>query len=241
MIALLTAVLLAIAQYRAAGVNGPVPLNADADAMTDALHLGKPAQREDLLRRLGVQGELAQEAAAAVRESGLQIEPLGSAELLFLPCDFPLRAAHLYLLRQRQGEWHAVDDAALDCWWKPSSYEFVRVPGQQEMFVLAHHANASHGTGLVRDEMRLLQVRGDRWATVLTTNEYLSEDVTGEDLTIKQQATLHPFPDGSIEETRATTRHESSPEQVKLTIERRRWRWNAAKGCFLAGQFAPAF
>ncbi len=233
-------VLLVLFQFDVAGINGPTPLDAGPETMTDALHMGKPAQREDLLRRLGVQPDAAREAASAVRESGLRVEPLGSAELLFVPCDFPLREAHLYLLRQRQGGWHAVDDAGLDCWWKPSSYELVRVPGQTGMLVLAHHANATHGTGLVRDEMKLLEIRGDRWATILTTIEYESENITGEDLTIEQTAVLQPFPDGSVEETRATTRRESSPERGRLKVERRRWRWNSAAKHFAAGPFAPA-
>ncbi len=206
MIALL---LLTLWQYLALGVNGPVPLDAGADTMTDALRFGKLAQREDLLRRLGIQAAAVQEAA---KENGLEVETIEGtgANLLFVPCDSSSREAHLYLLRQQKGGWHAVDDAELSCWRRPSSYEFVRVPGRPGMLVLAHHANATHGTGLVRDEMKLLQVRGDRWATVLTTTEYKSEDVTGEGLTVERAATLQPFPDGSLEETRATTRHEGS-------------------------------
>ncbi len=238
----MTALLLAalLAQYQVAGVNAPVPLDADADAMTDALHLGKPAQREYLLRRLGVPPPVAHDAPFIEQQSGPRVETLGSAWLLWLPCGSISRTAHLYLLQQQNGTWHTADDAALDCWWKPSSYELVRVPGRAAILVLVHHANASHGTGLVRDEMKLLEARGSRWAAILTTTEYLSEDVTGEDLTVEQAGTLQPFPDGSVEETRATTRHEGSSEQWKLKIERRRWRWSAAKGCFTAGRFARA-
>ena len=233
MIALL---LLALWQYRTLGVNGPVPLDAGADTMTDALHLGNPARREDLLRRLGVNPEIAHEAA---KEPGLEVETVEGtgANLLFVPCGAASRKAHLYLLRRQPAGWHAVDDAGLSCWWRPLSYEFVRVPRRPGMLVLAHHDNATHGTGLVRDEMKLLEVRGDHWATVLTTVEYESEDVIGEDLTVEQTATLQPFPDGSMEETRATTRHEGSPERLHLSVERRHWRWSAAAQSFRAGQF----
>ncbi len=232
--------LFALWQYRAAGVSGQVPLSADADAMTDALRLGKPAQREDLLRRLGVQAETAHEAASSVEQSGLRVEQLGGAEILFVPCDFPLREAHLYLLRPQEGRWRAVDDVGLDCWWKPSSYEVVQVLNHPDMLLLAHHINVAHGTGLVRDEMKLLTIRGDHWATVLTTTEYESEDPAGEDLRVEQAATLQPFPDGSVEETRATTRHRSSPEQQTFHLERRHWQWNPATKVFTAGRFAPA-
>ena len=45
--------------HRAVGFETPLPINADPDAMTDELRLGKPAQREDLLRRLGIEAEVA--------------------------------------------------------------------------------------------------------------------------------------------------------------------------------------
>lgn len=240
MIALLLAALLAWGQASTAGVSGPIPVGADPDAMTDALRRGKPAQREDLLRRLGVEPGVVRQAASSVQESGLRVEPLGGAEVLFVPCDFPLREAHLYLLRQEEGKWRETDDAALDCWWLPSSYERILVPGHPGPLVLAHHTNAAHGTGLVRDEMKLLDVRGSRWAPVLTTTEYQSEEITGADLRIEQTAALQPFPDGSLEETRATTRHRGSPERHALQVERRRWRWNAKTKAFAPGRFSPA-
>ena len=101
--------------------------------------------------------------------------------------------------------------------------------------VLAQHVNYGHGSGYAQDDMWLFEVKGERLTTVLKTQEYKYEQIAGADETVEEISTLQPFPDGSIEETRATTLHEmigkvggatdQMVERVHLDkIERRRWR-----------------
>lgn len=222
------------------------------EAMNDTLQRSGPVQRELLLRRLGLDPALAHQAATQHIDLGPHFDETDGSglTLLFVPCAAGGGPeAHLFLLRPAPGHrLHVTDDASLDCWWKPASYDVVQLSGRPSMAVLAHHANAGHGSGFVEDDMLLLEARAGRWATLLRTPEYRSEDKAGTGKTVEQASTLQPLPDGSVEETRATTLHEpgphnaisaKAPEQVRLTtVERRRWVWNQATQSYHPGTFA---
>jgi hypothetical protein len=136
----------------------------------------------------------------------------------------------------------------LDCWWKNATYELIVVPERSSNTMLVHHVNHGHGAGMVGDDMLLLGIRQNHFVTLLRTSEHRLVDISGTGKTVEQTSTLQPFPDGSLEETRATTLHEmvsksvageeKSIEKVRLTtIERRRWRWNKVSQSFAASAF----
>jgi hypothetical protein len=231
------------------GYSGPLPIAVPASELTMEFQLGEPKQREDLLSRLGVNSQSAHGASVAVVETVIKVDELDGTgmNVLFLPCLGPgLPTAHLFLLRPvaKQG-WRVADDEPLDCWFQNATYQLLSIPGHVQQAVLAHHVNNGHGSGFVQDDMVLFKVEAGHLSTALRTAEYKREDIVGDDKTVEQQSTLQPFPDGSLEETRATTVYvwddRASREQARLTsIERRRWRWDKTSLSFVAGEFAPA-
>lgn len=133
---------------------------------------------------------------------------------------------------------------SLNCWFQDASYELPLIPGQSAS-ILVHHVNEGHGSGYVQDDMLLLGVRGGHLVTLLKTQEYKSEDIMGEGKTVEEKSTMQPFPDGSLEETRAKTLHETvsatTPDRVRLiAVERRRWLWNQQEHRFTATAFRAA-
>ncbi len=236
----------ALAQtYLAPGYSGKLPLTSSVDQMMDALQLGKPAQRQDLLERLGVNSDIAHNAAQSVSVTGIRIDKLEGSHtgLLFLPCRGPgTPMAHLFLLLPgKKQAWHVADEMSLDCWFQDATYELPLVPGQSTS-ILVHHANEGHGSGYVQDDILLLGVRGGHLVTLLKTQEYKSEDLMGEGKTVEEKSTLQPFPDGSLEETCAKILHETisaaAPDRVRLVaVERRRWLWNQEGHSFTATEF----
>ncbi len=212
-----------------------------ADHLSDALHLAVPSERERILYRLGVDSETARMAAGQL-ETALRSERIdgSDASLLSIPCSTTLTTAHLYLLGASM---HVTDDAQLNCWRENASYGFLFLPGHPSMAVFAHHSTATHGTGEVADNMLLLEPRGHRWATLLETTEYDRTDLP--DKTVEHASTIQPFPDGSLQETRATTVHrggsENDPAHARIeAVERRRWRWSAATRTYSPDPFTTA-
>jgi hypothetical protein len=232
----------------AVGYSGPLPIAVPASELTTEFQLGEPKQREDLLSRLGVNSQSAHDASVAVADTAIKVDALDGTgmNVLFLPCLGPgVPTAHLFLLRPvaKQG-WGVADDEPLDCWFQDATYQLLSIPGHVQQAVLAHHVNYGHGSGFVQDDMVLFNVVSGHLSTALKTAEYKREDIVGDDKTVEQQSTLQPFPDGSLEETRATTVYEwddrANRAQARLTsLERRRWRWNKASLSFAAGEFAP--
>lgn len=231
------------------GYDGPLPIAVSADELGSEFRLGEPEQREDLLKRLGVDSRIAHEASVATTETTIKVDSLEGKvmNILFLPCTGPgVPTAHLFLLQPvaKQG-WRVADDVPLDCWFQNATYQLPSIPvpsslGHFQGAVLAHHVNYGHGSGFVQDDMLLLfGMDTGHLSTVLRTAEYKREDIVGGDKTVEQQSTLQPFPDGSLEETRATTVHEGDDEAEKrlICIERRRWRWDKTSKTFVPGEF----
>lgn len=232
--------------YRA-GYLGPLPIAVSADELRSEFQLGEPEQREDLLKRLGVNSETAHNASVATVETAIKVDTLHGTDrnILFLPCVGPgVPTAHLFLLRVgAKQEWRVAEDVPLDCWYGDATYELLSIPGHVQQAVLVHHVNLGHGSGYVQNDMLLLfAVDTGHLSTVLRTAEYMRQDVLGDDKTVEKQSTLQPFPDGSLEETRATAFLETGENKMKKTlsrIERRRWRWDKTSQSFVAGKFTP--
>lgn len=233
--------------YRVGYPSGPLPIPTSADELRGEFQLGEPEQREDLLKRLGVNSDIAHGASVATVETAIKVDSLGGSEMsvLFLPCIGPgVPIAHLFLLQPnaKQG-WRVADDVPLDCWYGDATYELISIPGHVQRAVLAHQVNYGHGSGYVQNDMLLLLGMDiGHLSTVLRTAEYKRAQIAGTDETVEQQSTLQPFPDGSLEETRATTLQTLQDEgkEVKKTltrIERRRWKWDKTSLSFVAGEF----
>lgn len=226
------------------GYSGPLPIAVPAGALTSEFQLGEPKQREDLLKRLGVNPDIAHGASVATVETAIKVDSLDGTEMnvLFVPCVGPgVPTAHLFLLRPvaKQG-WHVADEVPLDCWSQDATYQLLSIPGHVQQAVLAHHVTYGHGSGYVQNDMLLLfGVDTGHLSTVLRTAEYKREQIAGSDKTVEQHSTLQPFPDGSVEETRATTLCEGDNEAKKTLarIERRRWTWDKTSQSFVAGEF----
>lgn len=236
-------------QHSSVGYPGSMPMPSSVDELQDEMSLGKPAQREDLLKRLGVDPKLAQAASTYVSESSIRVERLARKDLalIFLPQpDAGGRDAHLLLLQRISPKtWKVVADEAAGSWWKKVGYELISIPGQRNESVLVHHVDNGHGSGFVAESMEVLGIRNGRFVKLIETQEFKQEDVMGEDKTVIQQSSLLPFPDGSIEETQATSiRTRADPKEneigrARLTkIERRRWRWQQSSQKFEAGPFS---
>ncbi|WP_035349771.1 hypothetical protein [Edaphobacter aggregans] len=180
----------------------------------------------------------------ATTETTIKVDSLEGKDMniLFLPCTGPgVPTAHLFVLRPdtKQG-WRVADDVPLDCWWQNATYQLLSIPGHFQRAVLAHHVNKGHCSGFVQDDMLLLfGLDTGHLSTVLRTAEYKREQIVGDDKTVEQQSTLQPFPDGSLEETRATTilSGENDVEKRLTRIERRRWSWNKTSQSFVSGEF----
>jgi hypothetical protein len=183
----------------------------------------------------------------AVTETAIKVDELDGTgmNVLFLPCDRMVQTAHLFLLRPAaKQEWRVADDAPLECWGQYATYQLLWIHGHMQQAVLAHQVNYGHGSGIVQYDMVLFCVEAGHLSTVLRTAEYKREEIVGDNKTVEQQSTLQPFPDGSMEETRATTLYEwddlASVYRTHLaSIERRRWRWDKTSLSFVAGEFTP--
>ena len=230
--------------------SGPLPIAASADELRGEFQLGDPEQREDLLRRLGVNSSIAHEASVATTETTIKVDSLEGKDMniLFLPCTGPgVPTAHLFLLRPvAKLGWRVADDVPLDCWWQNATYQLLSIPvpsipGHFQRAVLAHHVNNGHGSGFVQDDMLLFGLDTGHLSIVLRTAEYKRQASFGDDKTVEEQSTLQPFPDGSLEETRATTilEGENDVEKRLIRIERRRWRWDKTSLSFVSGEFTP--
>jgi hypothetical protein len=228
------------------GYSGSLPIAVPASELTNEFQSGEPEQRENLLKRLGVNSETAHNASVATVETAIKVDSLQGTymNILFLPCTGPgVPKAHLFLLQPaaKQG-WRVADEVPLDCWYGDATYELLSIPGHVQQAVLVHHVNNGHGSGFVQNDMLLLfGMDTGHLSTVLRTAEYKRQESFGEDKTVIQQSTLQPFPDGSLEETRSTTLHEGDDQgRNTLTgIERRRWRWDKTSLSFVAGEFTP--
>lgn len=227
------------------GYDGSLSTDKGADLSME-MQLGSPAQREDLLKALGVAPVYIDGATPAVPQTDFRVDEVAGTEarLLFLPCSGPgSPSAHLYLLQPGQDQhWHAVDHTDLDCWWQPSSYEWVQIQGKPRPSILAHHLNHDHGSGIVEDNMLLFEVLSNRLVKVLETEEFTSQAQIADDPTIQHSSTLLPFPDGSLEETRITSEAAPSADPFKplriARVERRRWRWVESSKSYAPGKFA---
>jgi hypothetical protein len=217
----------------------------DADMQIWLNDEGKMIQR---LASLGVPQEVAQtlvhpngEIAAYLKwqtaRSGLG-QRFG---LLFLPCHLNWDTAYLYALLHKQGAWHVTDHIEMDCHYDESvSFDasWIRDPDHDE--VLVHHDCVSHGTGYLEQHFSVFTLSAGKLKDELESTEVLHSYPIAVDRPrdLDQNSTFTVVPirgsrSRAIEETRSSTFN------GKLTVQRRTFHWNPAKGKYVPSAFTP--
>jgi hypothetical protein len=222
-------------QFQRIGIDGNIPIGK-LEAMNDALLIANPAQKLDLMKRLGVDAEIAGGAGSSSPSRDIEIQPIHTHSdkpfgILSLPCGIQ-NQAFLYLLSEANtSSWHVVDSVPLDCFNTTPTFQVLSLaPGEDSIFV--QHANSGHGTGLEEDKATLYTIREGRMHAVLSTPDYTSQGEQAGSATFEQKSFFLNLPDRVIEETRITSQPDS-PSRA----ERRVWRWSAKQGIFNATSF----
>jgi hypothetical protein len=220
------------------GYDGEVPTNS-LTKMQDSFGFSSAAQKQSLLKRLGVPEEIAKPASEPPPENSIRFEELdaeGKTEqaLVFVPCGTNTQAFAGLLTRTAGSLWKIRDQVFLDCWGVDVTYELLALP--QGKMVLIHYVNAGHGAGTMQEKAVLLLPSADHLLKVMETLEQSSEDILGGvENPVEQTSSFLVFPGGSIEETRSTSR-----AGIVKAIDRRLWQWSAHESQFQPGTFHSA-
>ena len=225
-------------QYRV-GISGTIPID-ELETMDYALLIADPAQRLDLLKRLGIDANIAEAATSPRFSHDIQIQPLHANQaklygIVSLPCGIQ-NQAFLYLLEEAgTNAWHTVDHVALDCFHETPTYRLLTLaPGENAVFV--EHAHLGHGSGQMTDKATVYTIREGRMHEVLSTVDYdsRSQDSTTYGSPITEETSSFLQISGRvIEETRIT-----SQNGVPLRAERRIWRSETTQAAFRATPFS---
>lgn len=230
------------AQYMAVGAPEPIPVG-DLDAMQDMLAQATPAQKIDLLTRLGVNSASAKAAIDELYDNKIQIRPLRFKEktpyaAVYVP---GFRGCFLFLLNEsaqpHQPRWRVSDSSILDGWHGIPVFETIPLRHSDQDDLVFHGVNEGHGSGYAADQTQVFSVTAGKLVQVLSTEDYRYEDILGdgqqEEVAVEQRSTFLRFPDRAYEETRTT-----SENYVLKKVERRYWRWSDEQRKFVPGPFA---
>jgi hypothetical protein len=207
-------------QYPTVGIAGSVPVGTIAE-MDNSLIVATPKQRADLLKRFGVEDEIARGTMTAPVTRGITLEPLrGNADkkygLVALPCGSAYDYAFLYLLEDAgKNNWRAVDHATLDCFGGgQASHKMINLLPGTDM-IMVEHAATGHGSGLLEESTQIFKVRAGKLHRLMSSPDYV-KDWT--DIFIERSSSFVVFPGGRLEETRLT-----SVKERPTRVERRMW------------------
>jgi len=207
-------------QYLTVGIAGSVPVGTIAE-MANSLIIATPEQRVDLLKRFGVEDEVARGTTSALVTGGISLEPLrGYANrrygLLALPCgtqDY----AFLYLLEDAgKNNWRAVDHATLDCFGGgQASHKMINLlPGSD--LIMVEHTTTGHGSNLLEESTQIFKVRAGKLHMLMSSPDHVMEQ--NELFVTERSSSFVVFPRGRLEETRVT-----SVKERPTRVERRMW------------------
>jgi hypothetical protein len=200
------------------GITGSVPVGT-IEEMENSLIIATPEQKVDLLKRFGVEDEIARGTTTALVTGGVSLEPLrGDANkrygLLALPCgtqDY----AFLYLLEDTgKSNWRAVDHTMLECFRDEHSHKMIHLMAEADL-ILVEHTTTGHGSGLLEESAQIFKVREGKLHRMMSTPDYVNEWT---DTPIERSSSFVVFPGGRLEETRVT-----SIQQRPTRVERRMW------------------
>ena len=208
------------------------------EQMNDDLLIADPTPKLDLLKRLGIDADIAEAATSRRFLHDIEIQPLHVRSgklhgILSLPCGLQGQA-FLYLLDTSGADsWHAIDhESPMDCFLATPTYQLQSLaPGEDVVFV--QHAHAGHGSGIVEDKAVLYTVRNGQMHQILSTLDYLSQ----QDPLISSPPVEQRVP--SLCCQTASLRRRVSPRQNDSSVraERRVWRWSTKQEAFSATPF----
>lgn len=201
------------------GIGGSVPVGT-IEEMDNLLIVATPAQKVDLLKRFGVEDEIARGTTTARTTRDITLEPLhGDANkkygLLALPCGTAYDYAFLYLLEDTgKNNWRAVDHAMLECFGDQATHKMINLLPGTDM-IMVEHATTGHGSGLLEESTQIFKVRAGKLHRLMSSPDYV-KDWT--DIFIERSGSFVVFPGGRLEETRLT-----SVKERPTRVERRMW------------------
>jgi hypothetical protein len=159
--------------------------------------------------------------------------------LLFIPCFSATDSAYLYALAWQEGAWRVTDHIEMDCHYDDNvSFEtaWIRDPNRDEIMV--HHGCAGRGTGYLEQHFSVFSLSGGRLTTELVTDDVLHSYPTAVERPrdLDQNSTFTVIPvvgsrSRAIEETRSSVLND------RLAVQRRIFRWNAAKQKYVPSAF----
>jgi len=226
-----------LSQNLRVGFSGSVPLDTTLEKMNDTLQVADQASKADLLKRLGLNADVAEAgASSSISPPGIAIRSIRSHSrrpfgIVTLPCGTGSET-FLYLLgKDERGTWHVVDSAGFDCFGGTPTYSLLSfIPGEDDVFV--QHANSGHGSNELEDSATLYTVQNGHLRKLLTTPDHTVRGGLIDVPVVDQTSTFLQLPGQMIEETRI-----SSHEGLPVRAERRIWRWQARQQVFRATPF----
>lgn len=217
------------------GFSGSIPIDT-LEKMNDTVQVADQASKIDLLKRLGVDANVAEVATTASFPRDIAIQPIRSHSrqpfgIVTLPCGTGSET-FLYLLgKDERSQWHVVDSARFDCFSGTPTYSLLSfTPGEDDVFV--QHANSGHGSGELETSATLYAVRDSHLREVLTTPDHTARSGLADVPPVDQTSTFLQLPGQMIEETRISS-HDDLPRRA----ERRLWRWQTKQQVFRATAF----
>ena len=208
-------------QYLRVGIAGNIAVGTISE-MDNSLIVATPKQRADLLKRFGVEDEIARGTMTAPVTRGITLEPLrGNANkkygLLALPCETAYDYAFLYLLEDAgKNNWRAVDHATLDCFGGgQASHKMINLlPGSD--LIMVEHTTTGHGSNLLEESTQIFKVRAGKLHMLMSSPDHVMEQ--NELFVTERSSSFVVFPRGRLEETRVT-----SVKERPNRVERRMW------------------
>lgn len=220
------------------GFSGSIPIDT-LEKMDDTLQVADRTSSIDLLKRLGVNADVAEAATSPLFPHSIAIQPTHkhsrqSFGIVTLPCGTGSQT-FLYLLskdeKDARSQWHVVDSARLSCFAATPTYSLLSfAPGEDDVFV--QHANSSHGSGELEESATLYTVQDGHLREILTTPDLIRHSGLIDLPPVDQASTFLQLPGQLIEETRV-----SSDDGLPIRAERRLWRWQAKQQLFLPTPF----
>ncbi len=222
-------------QYRV-GIDGSIAMDR-LERMNEDLQIADPEQRLDLLKRLGIDAEVARAVTSPRTGTDISIQPLrthsgGAYGIISLPCGVQGQAFLYLLQRSSAGAWHTVDSIPLDCFSTVPAHRLISIsPDEDAVFI--QRANAGHGSDGVQHRSTIYTIRNGTMHEVLSTIDYrLQKEFRDDSPPTEQSSSFLQISLRAIEETRIT-----SKRGVPLRAERRLWRWQATQVTFKPTRF----
>jgi hypothetical protein len=160
--------------------------------------------------------------------------------ILFLPC--VLDDAYLYLLVWENNSWRVTDRAVMDCHYDMSvSVDIAQIRNPAIDEVLMHHVGEGHGAGLSIQDFEVYSIAKGKLKLVLDAEEVVIALEYGDSKFAREHTDRSLFVLIPVKNSSSRIIEETQSDQInkKLTVKRRQFLWNAAKGRYLPSKFVP--